>query len=102
MAKIICHHEGRFNIYCTISDGFYFVESLDLEQLEYWHQEEYGRSVDLSPRLERAITKGSSSIYEQDLESTLICNRAGEQEAHLSFDECIERFFSEPQENPND
>jgi hypothetical protein len=29
MGEVICHHNGRYNIYGTCSDGFLFWESLE-------------------------------------------------------------------------
>lgn len=96
MSRIICHHGGRYNIYCTISDGFVFVSSLSLSQLEYYIKREYGEyGLDiLGVRLERAIETGSSDYFTSSLDDFLSCNRAGEKEEHLSTEECIRRFLS--------
>ena len=96
MSRIICHHEGRYNIYCTVSDGFVFVSSLSLSQLEYYIKREYGKfGLDiLGARLERAIETGSSDYFSSSLDDFLICNRAGEKEECLSTEECIRRFLS--------
>jgi len=96
MSKIICHHNGRYNLYSTIADGFCYVSSLTLEQIECLTKEEYGQSGlrELPERLERAHKFGSSSMFKEGLDSFLCCNRAGEKESHLTTEECIERFLS--------
>lgn len=97
MAEIICHHNGRYNIYCTIPDGFYWVESISLEQLQGFTKEQHGqRGLDILPdRLERAHKNGHSSLSDgSGLDGFLCCNRAGENEAHLSTEQCIKQFLS--------
>ena len=95
--KIICHHKGRYNLYTTIADGFCYVSSLSLEQLESLTKEEHRQSGlnQLPERLERAHKAGHSSLIDSgDLDAFLCCNRAGDNEEHLSTDECIKRFLS--------
>lgn len=96
MANIICHHEGRYNLYSTVSDGFCYVSSLDANQLFHVMYETYGDiGVDSLPeRLERAHRNGHSAITDETLEQFLCCNRAGDNEEHLSYKECIDRFLS--------
>lgn len=96
MSKIICHHNGRYNFYSTISDGFCYVSSISLDQLTHLIKEEYGESGlrELPKRLERAHKFGSSSMFREQLDVFLCCNRAGENEAKLSTEECIKRFLS--------
>jgi len=96
MASIICHHKGRYNIYSTISDGFIWTESINLEQLEEYIKEELGNKglKDLPSRLKRAHGHGHSSIPYCSLGNFLCCNRAGAAEVHLTTQECIERFLT--------
>jgi len=96
MSRIICHNNGRYNLYSTISDGFCYVSSLSLEQLEHLTKEEYGESGmrELPNRLERAHKFGNSCMFREPLDAFLCCNRAGDNEAKLSTKECIERFLS--------
>lgn len=96
MPSIICHHKGRYNIYSTVSDGFRFVGSLDRNQLEQLTKEEYGKQglEQLADRLVRAHQSGTSSINPESLDGLLCCNRAGENEAHLSTEQCIKQFLS--------
>lgn len=97
MAEIICHNEGKYNIFSTIWDSFCFKSSITLDQLKQYTKDEYGelglRSLDA--RLERAHSKGVSSLMgESSLKEFLVCNRAGEEEAELSYEECLVRFLS--------
>ena len=97
MANIICHHNGKYNFYTTIADGFCYVSALTLEQVYEVVKEQSGQSgIDLLPRrLDRAHKNGHSSMLgEESLEEFLYCNRAGENEEHLTVDECIRRFLS--------
>lgn len=96
MPRFICHHEGRWNIYTTVADGFCFIRSLSIDELRAWYQEEYGRHGldNLQPRIDRALVKGTSSLIHDSLEQMLDCNRAGENETELTAAECIRRFLS--------
>ena len=97
MPGIICHNGGRYNIYSTVSDGFYWESSISREQLEAYTKEEHGdRGLrELPARLERAHKKGHSSLVDnEELDSFLCCNRAGENEAQLTTQECIDKFLS--------
>ncbi len=96
MGHPICHHKGRYNIYSTISDSFWFKRGLTLAELTDAIKEEYGQQGlrDLPDRLERAHKCGHSAYDEGDnLANYLNCNRAGKDEACLSFEECIKQFF---------
>ncbi len=96
MANIICHNDGRYNIYTTISDGFRFVESLDLNQLKIYIRNRYGSEgvKNLPERLDRAHKNGHSRVPGGKLEDLLRLNRAGKNEKRLSFTECIKQFLS--------
>ncbi|MFD3435485.1 hypothetical protein [Alteromonas macleodii] len=96
MAQIICHHNGRYNLYNTISDGFRFVSSLSREQLESLIENESGEKglSELPARLERAHQNGHSSISTESLDEFLCVNRAGENEECLTTQECIKHFLS--------
>ncbi len=96
MAQIICHHEGRYNIYHTVSDGFSYSSSLDLDELKAEIKEQFGNnglSV-LEARLERAHANGHSGKSGGSLDGFLCCNRAGEKEARLTTEQCIAQFLS--------
>jgi|GEM_PF-3078696 len=96
MAQIICHHKGKYNFYCTISDGFRFVSSITLEQLTSLIKEEQGSNglERLDERLKRAQLYGTSALPSEELEPFLCCNRAGENERFLTTKECVKRFLS--------
>lgn len=63
MPQYIIHHEGAFNVYCTVSDGVYFEPALTLTELETWYREKYGSEGmrQLPERLQRAIATGCSA-----------------------------------------
>jgi hypothetical protein len=96
MANIICHRNGKYNFYTTIADGFCYESALTLEQVREVVKQQSGQNgLDQLPeRLERAHKNGHSAMDGGTLEDFLCCNRAGENEAHLSFDECVRRFLS--------
>jgi len=96
MSNIICHHNGRYNFYTTIADGFCYVSSLSVKQVQEVIKEKYGqdRLNKLPDRLERAHKNGHSGISDETLQEILCCNRAGDNEEHLTYDECIRRYLS--------
>lgn len=97
MANVICHHEGVFNIYSTVSDGFFWESGITEDELTKWYQEEYGKNglTRLPARLERAKQYGTSAQFpNESLDEFLCCNRAGENEARLTTQECIDKFLT--------
>lgn len=86
MASVICYHEGKYNVYSTISDSFCHERGMTLEQLRQRVRELDGQNgVDeLAVRLDRAHRHGHSSAYAGTLEEFLYGNRAGESEAELA------------------
>ena len=102
MALTIIHHNGAFNVYCSISDGPWFKSALTESQLREWHQGHFGSSVDIEPRLARASEKGTSSMVAKDLRDELCVNRAGPNESKVLYDEFIARFLTLPKECEQD
>ena len=104
MPTYIIHKDGVYNFYSSISDTCWFVSGITREQLEAVYKDEYGNSGmrDLPQRLERAHKKGTSCRLSKSLRSFLVCNRAGEDEATLSYEEFVERFLTLPKELPDD
>lgn len=96
MSEVICFYKDKYNIYGTVSDGFFFDKGLTLSELVSYIKEEYGnRGLENLPRrLERAHTYGHSGIQGCTLDSFLECNLAGEGQQHISFQECINKFLS--------
>lgn len=97
MSMIICHHNGKFNAYTTVTDGFCFKSYITEEQLRSYYEEAYGLNsmFDFEQRLIRAKEKGVSSHIHSSLKDFLYYNRAGENEEHLSYEECLKLFFGE-------
>jgi hypothetical protein len=102
MPTYIIHKDGVYNFYSSISDTCWFVSGITREQLEAVYKEEYGNSGmrDLPQRLERAHKKGTSCRLSPNLERFLICNRAGENESTLPFEEFVGRFLTIQGEEP--
>ena len=96
MAEIICHDNGVYNLYNTISDGFRFTQGISSEHLRELIKEEKGSAglKTLEGRLERAHEFGHSSYEGGDLDSFLCCNRAGKNEEKLTTEQCIKQFLS--------
>ena len=95
MGGILCHHDGKFNFYNTISDGFRFEGGLTQGQVISLVRKEQGTDgLDKLPdRIRRAVEKGTSSHLEASLEQLVCCNRAGDNEAHLDLQQILDRFF---------
>jgi hypothetical protein len=91
----IIHHKGAYNFYSTISDGARLESAITLDQLKDFTKQEFGdhglRMLD--DRLSRANKTGSSEYY-SNLENTILSNRAGENEKHLSKEEFIKKFLT--------
>lgn len=96
MTTIICHDKGKYNIFSTVSDNFYFRSALNLDQLTQWYRDEYGKQgmLGLGVRLERTHTKGTSSLMDSSLEECLFLNRTGKNGSSLSYTKCLEIFLS--------
>ena len=96
MSTVICHKDGRYNIYGSICDRFYWTKSISLDQLKSYIKDEHGNEGirGLDDRLERAYEYGTSSHYAQSIKDVLVCNRAGPEEKHLSLQECIDQFLT--------
>lgn len=96
MAQIICKNNDRYNIYTTVDDGFIFNRSIDIDELKEFIKERHGENgiMQLPERLKRLDKNGHSAITSETLEQFLICNRAGENEETLSFDQCIKQYLS--------
>lgn len=98
MSQFIMQNEGRYNLFCTISDSFVFSSHLTREQLIEYLAPKGNKSgamyqMDFRQRLRRADEKGTSSILDADIEEVLTCNRCGENEAFMPIDECIRKFL---------
>lgn len=95
MSYPIIYNEGAYNLYCTISDGAYFVHAITLDQLESYIKERWGQEGlnTLPERLDRAHKTGCSA-YGETLSDCILLNRAGENEKHLQDNEFIEQFLT--------
>ena len=96
MPRVICHHNGKFNIFSTVCDAFLCDNALSLEELrsEYMDEVEGFTSASLNEQVERAIATGVAHNSYGSLGELLAANRAGPSEEHLPATECISRFLS--------
>ena len=98
MPQYIIRNGNAYNLYSSIVDAPMFVSALTREQLFQWYKEEYGTHGmrDLPERMKRVDAKGCSSRLHASLKEFLVCNRAGKDEATLSFDEFVRQFLTLP------
>lgn len=96
MSEIILHKDGAYNIYGTIADAPYFDSALSLDQLTAFIELRNGKLglEDLPPRLEKAHRNGTSCIHGTPLAEFISCNRAGENEACMPFDEFVQKYLT--------
>ena len=73
---------------------------MTLEEFQAHIKEEYGRQGlnALPERLKRVEEKGHSDIISPDLESFLVCNRAGPDETWIAAEEIYERYAEETED----
>jgi hypothetical protein len=95
MAHILIGINGKYNIFSTIVDAPLYEEAFDEEELREVYRIEYGNAsmLEFENRLERCKTKGTSSWLDKDLESLISCNRAGEDESELPYDEFVNKYL---------
>ena len=100
MAHVIIHKDGVFNVYTTIADGAIYESGLNEDQL-YEHFQRTDptamlpeNKAALITRVERAKVKGTSSLLHKTLHDTILCNRAGAEETHLSDEDFIKQFLT--------
>jgi hypothetical protein len=67
-----------------------------------YYQEEYGRRAmhELKDRLARVDVKGTSDVFADSLEDTIIPNRAGKGETHLTVEQIIDFYCDRGCEGP--
>lgn len=96
MGQLILHKDGAYNLYTTVADGACYESALTLEQLEQVIRFDLGEQGmrELPARLERAHKTGCSSMHGETLEDCICCNRAGENESELSFDEFVAKYLT--------
>lgn len=93
MAAYIVHKDGVYNIYTTVSEGFYFESGLTINELFDYIRASQGQiGVDQLPeRIERSIIQGSSSKMGYTFEDLAACNAE-----RLSVDDCVEKYMTLP------
>lgn len=101
MARIICKILTKdcpqYFEYSTIVDAP-VTPGMTLDVFKEYYKEMNGRSSlpELDRRLERVEAKGTSSYMDESVEDVVLCNRSGDNEETLTYDELVEKYFSEP------
>lgn len=90
MGTLICHLDGMFFEWTTMSDAP-VTYGLSREEFEAYYRDEYGRSgmEGLPRRIERAIQFGTSCYLGTTFDDLVRTNHAGPKGKRLSRDELI-------------
>ena len=93
MGEIICHNNGKYNIYLIIPDGFKWVKSISLKQLKSCIKNEYGNTGvrRLENDLDVMHRTGTNSFIEKSLKGLISC--AGKNKKKLTYQEILKEFF---------
>jgi len=96
MGRVIIKIKDRYFIWSSVVDAP-ITYGTDLEGLKEWVKFEHGEQGlrDLTERLERVDTFGTSSEYGYPIEDLIRGNRAGENETTITLDEIYERYTEE-------
>lgn len=91
MPAYIVYKNDVFNIYSTVSDGFYFETGITEKELYRFIRMEQGETAvaDLPDRIDRAKSQGSSSLLGHSFEELAECNVIG-----LSVEQCIKKYMT--------
>lgn len=92
----------RFLEYSTISDAP-VSKAMMFDEFRAHYLDKYGTNskLEFNERIERAVESGSSA-WGENFESTILTNRAGDNEGNLTLDQFVKKFFIDPpaQEGP--
>ena len=99
--KLETRNGPRYLEWSTVVDSP-ITAGMPLELFTQYYQEEYGRRAmhELKDRLARVEVKGTSDMFADDLEDTIIPNRAGKGETHLTLEQLIDFFCDRQCEGP--
>jgi len=104
MPTYICSFEKpegvrRFFLWSTFVDAPVSY-ACSIAELEDYYRDMYGQAGmgALPARIERAISKGTSSFIDESLHDLVRGNRAGPDETELTYDELIEYIMNPPTE----
>ena len=90
--KIICHHQGNFNVFCAKKLEFIIDKPVSETELKTKLLETSTQEL-VERRIDRAKSKGCSAIGEDTIRELLRKNTMNQGEP-LDFDSCINRFLS--------
>lgn len=93
MGSYILRLEDKYLIWSTVVDAP-TTTAMTREELEKYYREEYGNSSmhDLRLRMARVDGKGTSAHGDNCAMSTVACNRAGPDEATLSYQQIVDLY----------
>ena len=97
ICKVIVNNVPQYFEWSTIVDAPVSY-GMSLDVFKAYYKDRYGTSgmFELDQRLKRVEEKGTSSYMDNSVEDLIICNRAGENESELTYDELIKQYFSDP------
>lgn len=89
MGRTVIKIKDYYLVYSSICDAP-ITEGLTLDKLVEWYKDEYGkRGLNyIKSRLDTINATGTSSLdEEEDINSVILCNRAGPNECKLTLEE---------------
>ena len=95
MLCVIVHNKGKYNIYSTISNSFFFDSSMDENELRAWYKAYYGYNsmFNFEQKLIRAKEKGLFFPINDSIEDLLSSNECGKNKKYMPINECIKIFL---------
>lgn len=93
MGNYIIRLEDKYLIWSTVADAP-TTGAMTREELVDYYRTEYGNSSmhDLRLRMARVDTFGTSARGDDCVMSTVACNRAGPDEATLSYEQIVDKY----------
>lgn len=92
MANGLIKIKDKYFEWSTIVDAP-VSNGMNLKELETYVKEKYGNSrLENLPYMLKTVDKTGTSFAGEDLNSMIICNRAGENEKNISAEEIYEKY----------
>ena len=96
MGEAICHHEGSYLIWSSVTDCPVVYDCTEQDVRDYVlrkHGEDGMRDIDR--RLERARAIGTSSMIDKSLRDMVLFNHAGPDGEEIPYEDVIRFYFVE-------
>ncbi len=99
MGEAICHHEGSYLIWSSVTDTPILYNCTEQDIKDHVRRE-YGQSGmrDIDRRLDRARLIGTSSMMHGSLRDMVLGNHAGPNGEEITYDDVIRFYFVEKRE----